>query len=133
VNVKNMRVLIADDAATVRMFYRSVMEEAGFIVDEAMNGLEALERVLQHPTPPDLFLVDVNMPHMNGYAFLSAVRSEPAYQDIPAIMISTEREPRDAERAYEAGANLFLVKPAKPDKLTRFALALAGAGRAGLP
>jgi two-component system chemotaxis response regulator CheY len=129
-NVTEKRVLIADDAATVRMYYRGILEGAGFIVEEAMNGLEALERVLLNPSPPDLFLVDVNMPHMNGYAFLQAIRAEPALQDIPAIMISTEREAHDADRAFQAGANLFLVKPANPDKLVRFARALAGAGPA---
>jgi two-component system chemotaxis response regulator CheY len=127
--MNDMHVLIADDAATVRMFYRGVLEEAGFTVEEAMNGLEALERVLLNPTPPDLFVVDVNMPHMNGYAFLRAIRAAPALQDIPAIMISTEREACDADRAYQAGANLFLVKPANPDRLARFARALAGTGR----
>jgi two-component system chemotaxis response regulator CheY len=122
-----MRALVVDDATTVRMFHRGILEAAGFTVEEAMNGLEGLERALGGPTPPDLLLVDVNMPRMDGYAFLRAVRAEPGLRDIPAIMISTEREERDADRAFEAGANLFLAKPGKPDALARLARSLAGA------
>ena len=124
-----MRALVVDDATTVRMFHRGILEAAGFTVEEAMNGLEGLERALGGPTPPDLLLVDVNMPRMDGYAFLRAVRAEPGLRDIPAIMISTEREERDADHAFEAGANLFLAKPGKPDALARLARSLAGAAR----
>jgi len=123
------RVLVVDDATTVRMFHRGILEDAGFVVEEAMNGMEALERALGADVPPDLLLVDINMPRMDGYAFLRAIRAEPALCSIPAIMISTEREAPDADRAFEAGANLFLVKPVRPDVLARCARALAGAGR----
>ncbi len=121
-----MRALVVDDATTVRMFHRGILEAAGFAVEEAMNGLEGLERALAAPARPDLLLVDVNMPRMDGYAFLTAVRGEPALADIPAIMISTERERQDADRAFAAGANLYLIKPVKPDDLARFARILAG-------
>lgn len=124
-----MRALVVDGATTVRMFHRGILEVAGFAVDEAMNGMEGLERALGGETAPDLLLVDVNMPRLDGYAFLRVVRAEASLRSIPAIMISTEREEHDADRAFEAGANLFLVKPVRPDALTRFALMLTGAGR----
>ena len=126
-----MHAIMAEDATTVRMFYRSILEAAGFSVVEAMNGLEALERAIGSERPPDLFLVDINMPLMDGYTFLRRIRCEPALRDVPAIIISTMREKRDEERAFEAGANLVLVKPVEPDLLTRFARALSGtdAGR----
>ena len=123
-----MRALVVDDAITVRMFHRGILEGAGFAVEEAMNGLEGLERALGGAAPPDLLVVDVNMPRMDGYAFLRTVRAEPTLRDIPAIMISTEREERDADRAFEARANLFLVKPVRPEALARLARALTGAG-----
>jgi two-component system chemotaxis response regulator CheY len=123
-----MRALVVDDAKTVRMFHRGILEAAGFVVEEAVNGVDGLERALAAPARPDLLLVDVNMPRMDGYAFLNAVRAEPALADIPAIMISTEREQPDADRAFAAGANLYLIKPVKPDDLSRFARILAGAG-----
>ena len=121
------RILIVDDAATVRMYHRGILESAGYTVDEALNGIEALEKALE--TPFDLLLVDINMPRMDGYAFLRAVRADPTLCSIPAIMISTEREVSDADHAFEAGANLFLVKPVRPEVLGRCARALAGTGR----
>lgn len=122
-----MHVLVIDDATTIRMFYRQILETAGFVVEEAMNGLEGLERALAAIAPPDLMLVDINMPRMDGYAFVRAVRTgEAPLRDTPVIIISTEREEHDADRAFEAGANLFLVKPVRPEVLTRFAHALTG-------
>jgi two-component system chemotaxis response regulator CheY len=120
------RALVVDDATTIRLFHRDILEGAGFVVDEAMNGLEALERALTAALPPDLLLVDVNMPCMDGYVFLRAVRTDPALRDIPAIMISTESGDNDAEQAFAAGANLYIVKPVRPVALARFARALAG-------
>jgi len=110
------RALIVDDAVTVRMYHRQILEAAGFEVDEAENGVEALEKALV--TPYDLLLVDVNMPKMDGYTFLKEVRSTPELRAIPAIMISTEAERRDQEQAYRAGANLYLVKPVRPEALS---------------
>jgi two-component system chemotaxis response regulator CheY len=120
------QALVIDDATTVRMYARDILEKAGFDVAEAINGLEGLERALAASPPPDLFVVDVNMPRMDGYAFLRAVRTDPSLHDIPAIVVSTESQDHDAERAYEAGANLYLVKPAKPEVLARVARMLAG-------
>jgi two-component system chemotaxis response regulator CheY len=128
-----MRALVVDDAITVRAFHREVLQGAGFAVDEAMNGVEGLERALGAQTPPDLLLVDVNMPQMDGYAFLQAVRADKVLRDIPAIMISTEREEQDADRAFAAGANLYLVKPVRPEALARFACIMTGAAPAAPP
>lgn len=117
--------LVVDDATTVRKFHRSILEEAGFAVEEAMNGVEALERALAAARPFGLLLVDVNMPGMDGYSLVSRLRGEPSLAATPVIMISTEREPGDAERGFAAGANLFLVKPVRPEKLAAFARAMA--------
>ncbi len=118
--------LVVDDATTIRLFHRSALEAVGFAVEEAMNGLEALERALGGAAPPDLLVVDVNMPRMDGYTFLRAVRAEPLLHDIPAIMISTESAAGDAERGFAAGANHYMVKPVKPASLGRVARVLAG-------
>lgn len=109
------RVLIVDDAVTIRMYHRSLVEAAGCEVAEADNGMEALERALQQPF--HLFLVDVNMPRMDGYRFIAEARQTDELRAIPAIMISTEAEAGDLQKGYRAGANLYLVKPVKPDVL----------------
>lgn len=104
-------ILIVDDAATVRMFHRQILESAGYQVSEAINGIEALEKALtQHY---DLFVVDVNMPKMDGYSFLRELRSQDIEQ-APALMVSTEAADGDMLLAFEAGANMYMTKPIKP-------------------
>jgi two-component system, chemotaxis family, chemotaxis protein CheY len=118
------RVLIVEDAATVRLYYREVLEEAGFAVEEAANGYEGLEKAMIASF--DLLVVDINMPKMDGYSLLRAIRRDPDLRSIPAIMISTEGKEEDALRAYEAGANLYAVKPVRPEALARDARILTG-------
>jgi len=112
------RVLIVDDAATVRMYHKQLMEQAGYQVDEAENGVEALEKALTNK--PDLALVDVNMPKMDGYRLLEEMRKSEELMSIPAIMISTEEKTSDQEKAYLSGANFYQVKPVKPEQLQTY-------------
>lgn len=118
------RVLVVDDAATVRAYTRSVLSADGFLVEEAVNGMEGLERALARP--PDLLIVDINMQKMDGYEMLRRLRREPGLRDLPAVMISTEEKPADRERALLAGANWYFVKPVRPDDLTAAARLLTG-------
>jgi len=108
------RILIVDDAATVRMYHRNILEAAGYAVEEAVNGIEALEKTLQQPF--DLYVVDINMPKLDGYGFLRELRSHDIFQ-APAIMVSTEEESNDHLQAFAAGANDYLIKPVKPEQL----------------
>lgn len=119
------RVLIVDDAPTVRLYYREVLSSPDLQLDEAVNGLEALEKALA--SPYDLYLVDINMPTMDGYRFLSALRERKEIKQAPAIMISTESAEHDAQAAYRAGANLYLVKPVRPEELSINTRLLLGA------
>ena len=109
------RILVVDDAATVRMYHRDILEAADYMVDEAVNGVEALEKALT--TSYDLYLVDVNMPVLDGYSFLRDLRGNTFIAQAPAVMISTECQSSDLSKAYEAGANLYLVKPTRPQVL----------------
>ena len=117
------RILIVDDAATVRMYHRNILGAAGYLVEEAMNGIEALEKALQDPF--DLYIVDINMPKLDGYGFLRQLRGEDIPQ-APAIMVSTEAATNDQAAAYRAGANGYLVKPAKPVQLLTHVRLLLG-------
>lgn len=107
------RILIVDDAATVRMYHRTLLEAGGYMVEEAVNGVEALEKSLGEPF--DLYLVDINMPKLDGYGFLRELRGQDLPQ-APAIMISTEAAGHDRKRALAAGANHYLIKPVKPEQ-----------------
>ncbi len=112
---RSYRILIVDDAATVRLYHRQVLESAGYRVDEAINGIEALEKALT--APYDLYLVDINMPKRDGYGFLRELREQATLPQTPAIMISTEAQPHDLQKAYVAGANFYFVKPIRPQDL----------------
>lgn len=117
------KILVIDDAATVRMYHRNILESAGYEVQEAINGIEALEKAMVIAF--DLYLVDVNMPKLDGYGFLRELRRQDMPQ-VPAIMVSTESSSADRRRAYAAGANLYLVKPTRPDQLITHVALLQG-------
>lgn len=119
------RVLVVDDATLVRLYYREALERAGFAVDEAINGIEALEKLLAGRY--DLVVADINMPKMDGLAFLRALRAEREVATVPCIVTSTEAGPQDRDAAREAGANLYLVKPVPAGRLVSQAALLTGA------
>ena len=125
---RKMRVLIVDDANLVRLYYRQILEEAGFEVEEALNGLEALERLLV--SPADALIVDINMPRMDGVTFLTALRRQPLpMSSIPALVISTESSTSDVEAARAAGANFYCAKPIGREDLARYMAIFCGAHR----
>ena len=119
------RVLVVDDSSLVRLYYRDVLKKSGFDVDQAMNGLEAMERVLAQPF--DLLIVDVNMPKMDGFSFLRGLRrSKSEAAALPALIISTEAGREDAEEARAVGANFYLVKPVSEADLRDHVAVLTG-------
>jgi two-component system chemotaxis response regulator CheY len=120
------KVLVVDDSSLVRLYYRSALETAGFEVQQAINGIEAMEKVLSESF--DLVIVDVNMPRMDGFTFLRSLRSGAAdIATLPALMISTESGEQDMADARVAGANFYLVKPVAEAELVRHVCVLTGA------
>jgi two-component system chemotaxis response regulator CheY len=119
------RILIVDDANIVRRFHRDALERAGFEVDEALNGVEGLEKALGEPY--DLALVDVNMPQMDGLTFVRTLRRQASpVASLPCVVISTEAGDHDKAAARAAGANFYLVKPVKQDLLVEHVAILCG-------
>jgi two-component system chemotaxis response regulator CheY len=120
-----IRVLIVDDAGLVRAYYRDILERGGYQVDEALNGVEALEKLLQ--ADADLIIVDVNMPQMDGISFLKTLRRQKLpLASIPTIVASTEAQDHDRTAALSAGANHYLVKPLREETLLEYAALLSG-------
>jgi two-component system chemotaxis response regulator CheY len=118
-------ILVVDDGALVRVYYRSILEGAGFQVAEALNGLEALEVLLTRTV--DLLVVDINMPQMDGLTFLRVLRQrESPLAAVPALVTSTESAAADFAAARAAGANFYLVKPVEPERLVEFGRMLCG-------
>lgn len=108
-------VMVVDDSKTVRMYHGALLRDLGITVLEAENGMEALEKTLDNTV--DLYLVDVNMPVMDGYSFVSELRKQPTGRFTPVIMITTQEAATDKLEAFKVGATLFETKPIKPDVL----------------
>jgi two-component system, chemotaxis family, chemotaxis protein CheY len=111
-----MRALIVDDSKAMRLMIGRIMGELGFETLEAPNGKEALVRVAA-AAPLDVALVDWNMPEMNGFDFLCALRAGNVQARVPVIMVTTETETAQMVRALEAGANEYVMKPFTKDVL----------------
>jgi signal transduction histidine kinase/DNA-binding response OmpR family regulator len=103
------RILIVDDGATIRMFVRQALEQAGFIVEEAENGRQALELFAR--TCPDLVLLDVIMPEMDGFRTCAALRQTARGEHLPIVMLTGLEDEASIDRAYEVGATDFITKP----------------------
>ncbi len=118
------KVLIVDDSKIVQNMHSFILKEAGYECSCADNGFVALEMLAREPY--DLIVCDVNMPRMDGYELTRRVRKTEGYENTPVIMISTEKEAADKMKGMEAGANVYIVKPAKPEELVMNAKMLLG-------
>ncbi|MFO0636900.1 MAG: response regulator [Nannocystaceae bacterium] len=106
-----MHALIVDDSRAIRSVIARMLRQAGWTVSEAGHGQEALEVLASLDDAPDIALVDWNMPIMDGYALLQALRSNPGYEQMQIMMVTTETEIERMQLALAAGANEYLMKP----------------------
>ncbi len=109
-----MKAIIVDDSKAMRMIIKRIVTELGYTTIEAGNGQEAIE-VLKSAGPVDLALVDWNMPVMNGYEFVCEVRKQAERKDMRILMVTTETDVSNVQRALEAGASEYLMKPFTKD------------------
>lgn len=105
-----MRALVIDDSRAMRMIISKILREDGFEVFEAQHGRDGLAK-LTETGPLDLTLVDWNMPEMNGFEFLLAVRADQRFDSMRVMMVTTETEIEQMAQALEAGANEYVMKP----------------------
>jgi two-component system chemotaxis sensor kinase CheA len=101
-------VLVIDDSLTTRMLEQSILETAGYEVHLATSGEEGLEKA--RTADYDLFVVDVEMPGMDGFEFVTRAGSTPALADVPCILVTSRNSPQDKKRGEEAGARAYVVK-----------------------
>ena len=111
-----MRALVIDDSRAIRSIVGKTVRELGFEVLEASNGREGIAQLTQAGRV-ELVLVDWNMPEMDGYEFLLAARANAAWRDMPIIMVTTETEMSQMQRALDAGASEYIMKPFTRDIL----------------
>jgi two-component system, chemotaxis family, chemotaxis protein CheY len=126
-----MRALVIDDSRAMRLILARIARQLGFDVVEAGNGQEALDRLEELDTVPELALIDWNMPVMNGLEFVSAVRRDTKYKAMTLMMVTTESEQSQIVRALAAGAHEYVIKPFTPDAIVE-KLALLGLVKNGV-
>jgi len=109
------KILTVDDSRTIRDMLRLALHEAGFDVVEAVDGVHGLEMLEQHGA--DVIITDINMPRMDGFGFIEAVRGSTPHRATPILVLTTESTPDKKARARNAGATGWIVKPFHPEKL----------------
>jgi len=110
-------VLVVDDSLSMRHVLSTTMKKAGWNVLQARDGLDALEIVHRSAQLPDAILLDIEMPRMDGYEFLSTIRAVPAYAALPIVMLTSRGSDKHREKATALGATGYLVKPFRDDVL----------------
>jgi len=105
-----LRALIVDDSRAMRTILSRIIASLGFEITQAGDGKQALE-LLGTTAPPDLMLTDWNMPEMNGYELVRAVRAIPDYASVKIVMVTTETESSQISAVLAAGADEYVMKP----------------------
>lgn len=109
--------MVIDDSRAIRLILGNILRDLGFEVVDARNGLEALDK-MKVLEKFDFAMVDWNMPEMNGYEFVCAVREKDEYKDVLLMMVTTETEMSQVVKALEAGANEYVMKPFTKEMIT---------------
>jgi two-component system chemotaxis response regulator CheY len=109
-------ILTVDDSRTMRDMLKMALTDAGHKVVQAEDGLHGIE-VLGRTPDIDVIITDINMPRMDGYGFIDHVRKESGARRTPILVLTTESEPAKKQRAKDAGATGWIVKPFDADKL----------------
>ena len=112
------KILAVDDEKHIVRLVQINLEKEGYEVVTANTGREALEKVAEFS--PDLIVMDVMMPEMDGLEALSRLKADPATSEIPVIMLTAKAQDSDVFRGWQAGADLYLTKPFNPAELLTF-------------
>jgi len=115
---KKKRILAVDDEKHIVRLVEVNLQRAGFEVATAYDGREALEKVKQDP--PDLIVLDVMMPQLDGFSVLKALKQDPATKHIPVIMLTAKAQDADVFRGWQSGVDSYLTKPFNPLELITF-------------
>ena len=121
-----MNALVIDDSRAMRLILGRILRGLGYTVHEASDGQIGLDQAAEIGTDLSVVLVDWNMPNMNGYEFLKAFRGQPAYASVPVMMVTSESEISQVDKAVQAGANEYIMKPFTSDAV-RAKLEMIGA------
>jgi len=109
------KVLVIEDSATQREMIADLLRKNGLTVIEASDGLEALDKI--QGAPPDLVILDIVMPKMNGYEVCRRLKADPGMQGVPVVMCSSKGEEFDRYWGMKQGADAYVAKPFQPNEL----------------
>ena len=112
------KILAVDDEKHILRLVQINLEKAGYEVVTGTNGREAIEKVRSEK--PELIVMDVMMPEMDGFEALKQLKSDPATADIPVIMLTAKAQDADVFHGWQSGADLYLTKPFNPMELLTF-------------
>jgi two-component system alkaline phosphatase synthesis response regulator PhoP/two-component system response regulator VicR len=112
------KILVVDDEKPIVRLVQVNLEHAGYEVVTAYDGKEALEKVEQEK--PDLIILDVMMPQMDGFEVMQRLQANPKTRDIPVIMLTAKAQDADVFRGWQSGVTLYLTKPFSPFELISF-------------
>jgi CheY-like chemotaxis protein len=115
--VRAPRVLVVDDAASIRLLIRTNLELAGFEVEEVEDGVACMTYLAAAGVLPDVVTLDVMMPKQGGLATAAAIRSDPRTAGVGIVMVTTQNLPSDIARGERVGVDAYLTKPFDPDEL----------------
>lgn len=110
-----MKILVVDDDKTTRKMVSLILKSKGYEVVTAENGMDGLQKLGLERI--NLILTDMNMPYMDGIEFTKQVRANPDTSQIPIVMLTTEADDEEKRKAYEAGVDDYLVKPATAEQI----------------
>jgi len=113
----SIHVLTVDDSASMRALLRAALTSRGYVVTQAEDGVAALEWLSGSAEEIDVIVTDINMPRMDGFGLIEALRSQVRFRDCPILVLSTESSDEKKARARSAGATGWIVKPFDADKL----------------
>ena len=102
------RILVVEDAFSTRELEKSILETHGYIVDTAVDGLDALDRIIG--SKYDLIVSDIEMPRMNGFELCQTLKKNEGYKEIPFVMVTALQKEEDKRRGMEVGAAAYIVK-----------------------
>ncbi len=122
-------LMVVDDSVSVRRVMTNLLKNSGWQVLDAKDGLDALEKLQQAERQPDLFLLDIEMPRMDGYELLTSLRSQPEYRETPIVMVTSRAGEKHRQKATQLGATDYLVKPYQEDELLSLVRRLLAAQR----
>jgi two-component system, chemotaxis family, chemotaxis protein CheY len=109
------KILVVDDSPTVRKLIAYILKKKSYVIAEAQDGLEAMEKL--GGLDVDLIIANLNMPNMDGIEFVKNLRNNYYFMDLPVIMLTTTKDDLLKKHALEAGVNMFLNKPIRPEML----------------